>query len=123
MTDDVSWGDNDRLFFSFRIIGLDRALEYYVSKKCGGLKEYHCRPYYDDKTLLAVSCHLNEKTDLSLLLEVLKNCENKYLKADIFMSISSAMDTNIIDIPNFVVQAIKELPIALTLSYTIIPDE
>lgn len=104
--------------FSIRIIGLNpNCIELF--EKSDSSLHYTSHPYFKNKGLLSVSVELDQKTNLILISDILIKCAGEYLKADIFISLSSEIETQILELPYFVVSAIKYLPTEVSISYTV----
>lgn len=109
------------LNFVIRIIGLNVSSVKYINEKCVALK-YSVSSYFKDKNLKVISFELDKETNLSVISDVLSSCIDCYLMADIFISVSSDIQTQVIDLPSYVTRAIRHLPLNITLSYTIFSD-
>lgn len=113
--------ENTELSFAVRLIGLAADLTKHIDDVCAELR-YTVRPYFKDKSLEAVIFPLDEKINLSTMSDVVARFSNGCLAVDILISVSSNVETQIIDLPAFVVEAIKILPVKVSLSYTIFAD-
>ncbi len=103
--------------FSIRFIGISEGA---VSKLKQLFKEEHLniRKYYKDKRFYVAVYDLNENCDAQKINSALVEIEEG--EKDIFVSIVSSCDSDIIDIPDFVKQYLLVPGVGMKISFTII---
>lgn len=109
------------LDFSVRLIGVRHEVARQLGDKYVDLHP-EISSYFKDKSLNVVSFPICGGVDANLMSGILSNLSEDFLMADLFVSISSDLDTQILDIPQYVVDVIKVCDIDLKISYTIFPD-
>lgn len=77
------------------------------------------RPYCKDKSKLVVVLDLNENLDYEALSTSIKKKASD-LDYDIFVSVTSEADSEIIDIPDYVVNLVRKTNSRLTFSFTVV---
>ncbi|MBK7365272.1 MAG: hypothetical protein IPI97_09885 [Nitrosomonas sp.] len=77
------------------------------------------RPYFEDKTKYVISIRLVENTDYQSLVNYVQGFNGK-LNHDFFISVSSEKDSEIVEVPNNVVEFIRSVGGKLHFSYTCI---
>lgn len=113
--------DDTELCFSVRVIGVRSDLVQKFNENYSEILHSVC-PYFKDKSLSVVSIQLDDETDLELVSIALSIFNDKCLSTDIFISVSSDVDTQILDFPKFATDAIRLLSVNISLSYTIFSD-
>ncbi|MBQ0775874.1 MAG: hypothetical protein KBT87_14470 [Gammaproteobacteria bacterium] len=108
--------------FSVRLSGLPKEMALHVCNRFGMLP-HSLRPFFKDKNLKVISFDLTRGTNIALIGEAIGMCNAPGVVADVFISISSGVQTQILGIPDFVVCAIKELAVQINLSYTVFSDD
>ncbi len=81
-----------------------------------------CRRYFKDKTKYAISVNLSDDINLEPLEKYVINSKME-LNHNFFISVSTESDSEIIDVPNFVVECIRNIGGGLVFSFTCIWDE
>ncbi|WLQ15922.1 hypothetical protein O5O45_08340 [Hahella aquimaris] len=95
---------DDKVTFSVRLIGVEKRLlekfNHYLDSFSPSIREY-----FKDKTKLVFSIEVTKNVNIFHLCEVVKALK-EHCTVDIFVSVSSDLDSDIIDVPRPVVDII-----------------
>jgi hypothetical protein len=102
--------------YSIRLLGIKKSSLVFLEKE---LLEFNFTKmdYFKNPENFVFVIDIDDKFDLSKLKSCLK--EVNECKIDLFVSIFSEVDSDIIDVPPLINKLIKDLKLSVTLSYTI----
>ncbi|TLU61094.1 hypothetical protein FE810_15590 [Thalassotalea litorea] len=107
--------ENSEVDVSFRFLKLDKLQAYTLKHEVANssFREHHKNNCYVGTVLLSESC-IDEINDFYVRQQVsLEDC-------DIFVSIVSEIDSNIVDVPTIVNRMLKYIDCKLTYSFTVV---
>ena len=109
------------LEFSIRLLGVDFEAADNIKNQYKILSP-ELGFYFKDKSLSVVTFPVFEGLNMDLVNSLLCEYERSFVEADFFISISSNVETQIINIPEYVVSAMRTCVVSVKISYTVFSD-
>jgi len=101
--------------YSLRFVGIDLDTIKKFNKIFPDIN-FETRPYFKDKRKHGLVFVLDDSLDLKKIGAFISECK-VFERFDLFMEIDSDTDNYIVEIPMFVLSAIRDLPIRVNISF------
>jgi len=102
--------------YSLRVFGVSPVLIDQVEKSVSKQK-ITVRKYFKDKTKLVLVVELEDGDDLETLAKIVSLATVKY---DLFISMNSESDSEILEVPKYILKFLRATDAELTCSFTVI---